>query len=245
MRYWLLLGMVVILAACGSPVTATPAPTPQAIKITYPTGLQKWVDNLANCAVDDPRVALYVNRSNQWNGDLSRSEVALEFALSNADYAGFYLTQLGYEQLQVVSNQENPLSELTGSQLTAIFSGQVEKWPGATGRAIQVWVLPKDDPLRTIFDQAVLHGKPASSNAMLAPDSTAMLEAISSDPDSIGYLPASWIDSGNSDLITNVKIFRLDDSLANQLHQPVIAVTHEEPVGLLRELLVCLVSNAP
>jgi ABC-type phosphate transport system substrate-binding protein len=245
MKHWLLLGMAFILAACGSPAIATPAPTPEAIQITYPTSLQKWMDNLARCAADYPQVALYVNQANIWIGNLSQAEAALEFAQLNTETSDFYLTQLGWEQLVVVVNQENTLSKLPTDRLTAIFSGQTSKWLGASSLPIQVWVLPEGDPVRTLFDRIVMRGRSVSSEARLSPDAAAMLEAVANNANSIGYLPASWVNSGDSAVSGKVKIVQLEDSLASQLQQPIVAVTQNEPVGPMREILVCLTSHAP
>jgi ABC-type phosphate transport system substrate-binding protein len=245
MKPLLLLGMVFILTACGSPATRTPASTPAAIQITYPTSLQKWMDNLAKCAANDPQVALYVNQANHWKSDLSSNEADLEFAQLNTPTSDFYLTQLGWEQLVVVVNQGNKLSKLSTPQLIAIFSGQTVKWPDASTQPIQVWELPDGDPLHAIFDRIVMQGKSVTSQAMLAPDSAAMLQAVVDDPDSIGYLPASWITSHDSELSGDVKIIQLEDSLASQLHQTVVAITRNEPVGPMREILVCLTSHTP
>jgi DNA-binding transcriptional LysR family regulator len=245
MKHLLMLGMAFILAACGSPAVATPAPTPEAIQITYPASLQKWMDNLAKCAADYPQLALYVNPADQWSGNLSKAEAILEFAQLNTETSGFYLTQLGWEQLVVVVNQENTLSKLSTSQLMAIFSGQTSRWPGASGQPVQIWVLPQGDSLRTIFDNIVMVGRSITGEAMLAPDTAAMLEAVSENANSIGYLPASWITAGDSDISGKVKIVQLEDSLVNELHQPVVAVTQKEPAGLMRQILVCLTSRAP
>jgi DNA-binding transcriptional LysR family regulator len=245
MKHLLLLGMVFILAACGSPAVATPAPTPEAIRITYPASLQKWMDNLGKCADDYPQIALYVNQANQWTGDLSKDEVALEFTQLTTGFSGFYLSQLGWEQLVVVVNQENSLSNLSSNQLLAIFSGQTSKWPADPSQPIQVWVMTEGDPLRSIFDLIVMRGRSVSSEAMLAPDSVAMLEAVAGNANSIGYLPASWLTSDDSEFSGKVKIVQLEDSLTSHLHQPIIAVTQKEPVGLMREILVCLTSHAP
>jgi DNA-binding transcriptional LysR family regulator len=245
MKFLLLLGMVFIFTACGSPSIATPAPTPEAINVTYPASLPKWTDSLAQCAAARPLVALYVDQTNRWTGELSKNEVALEYTQPINDTSGFYLTQLGWEQLVVVVNQANPLTSLSADQLIDIFSGQTSSWAITSSQPIQVWIFPDGNPLRIIFDQAVMQARSITAEAMLAPDPIAMLEAVSGNAYSIGYLPASWITKNNPGISAKVKTIQLDNILSSELHQPVIAISQGEPSGLLRELLACLASGAP
>jgi len=58
---------------------------------------------------------------------------------------------------------------------------------------------------------------------------------VSQDENAIGYLPLTFW-SENS----KVKIVKLESSLEQELHQPVIAITKNEPTGQVRTLLTCL-----
>jgi phosphate transport system substrate-binding protein len=243
-KHWLILGLVLVLVACGSPAVSTPAVTPEAIYIAYPDALQPWMDGLAKCASTNPQVAVYISQSNQFDSDQSNA-ITLNFGQLDDDYSDLHLSQVGWEQLVVVVNKANPLTGLSSPQLKSIFSGQTTVWEGATRSRVQVWVLPQDEPTHRIFDQLVMQGDAVTSEAMLAPDISAMLEAISENTDAIGYIPSSWIETGGADRTDKVKIIQLDTTLENNLRQPVIAITQREPSGLLRELLVCLVATTP
>ncbi len=106
-------------------------------------------------------------------------------------------------------------------------------------------MLPDGDPTRISFDQAVIAYQSLTSEAMLAPDPQAMLEAIAGDINAIGYLPESILSSADPTLVENIKIVQLDKSLDEALHQHVIAVTRNEPQGRMRDLLVCLQNKVP
>ena len=80
---------------------------------------------------------------------------------------------------------------------------------------------------------------------MLAPDPQAMLEAIAGNINAIGYIPGSFLTSGDPTLTSNINIIQVDKPLEDALHQPVIAVTRSEPQGLMRSLLVCLQNRIP
>ena len=80
---------------------------------------------------------------------------------------------------------------------------------------------------------------------MLAPDSLAMLEAVAGDPNAIGYLPVSILSSGDPELVSKIKTIQLDKALEENLLQPVIVLTQNEPGVLMRELLVCVQNLSP
>jgi hypothetical protein len=87
--------------------------------------------------------------------------------------------------------------------------------------------------------------QPVTTAAMLAPDPGAMLETISENIGTIGYLPGSFLATVDPSIVSKVKIIQLEPILEAQLRQPVIAITQSEPTGLLRSLLVCLESTTP
>lgn len=236
---------ILLLAACGAPQVSTPAPTPQAIDLTYPPSLQPWADKLAGCASSNPLIGLYINPPNSSDAEILPNDILLELGRPTQVNGSIYLSQVGREQIDVLVNQSSPVSQLSTDDLRSIFSGQQITWNDAFAQPIQVWVLPDGDPAREIFDQAVLQTLPVTSQAMLAPDPSAMLEAISKDVNSIGYIPASFLNSTGSVDPGEVQIVQLDLSLETALDQPVVALTQGEPQGLLRSLLVCLQSDTP
>ena len=237
--------LALLLTACGTPQSATPGPTPEAITLLFPAALQSWVDKMSSCADGDPLVGLYIMPLSSSKSSLLSNEIMLEMGDPTPQAGSLYLSQVGWEQLAVVVNQGNELAQLTGSELQAIFSGKILKWDAGTGQLIQVWVLPDGDPLRQIFDQAVLPPRLLAPEARLAPNPNAMLEAISKDVAAIGYLPVSLIATGDPAQVAKVKIISLDEKLSAEFHLPVIAATQSEPQGLMRGLLACLTANQP
>lgn len=243
MKHLLLFSLVLLLVACGTPASSTPAPTPEAINFIYPEALQPWADKLGACATDNPLVGLYFIPSPVSNSTIQANEIVLELGDPSPREEASYIFQIGWERIVVVTSQANKLSQLTIDELRSIYSGQTLKWGDGIGQPIKVWVFPIGDPIRTLFDQAVMEAHSITTEAMLAPDPGAMLEAVSKDASAIGYLPESFITSDDAARTSNVKIIPLVGSANEQLHQPVLAITQTEPQGLMRDLLVCLQSK--
>jgi ABC-type phosphate transport system substrate-binding protein len=169
----------------------------------------------------------------------------LELGNPSQTDASTFLSQLGFEQIAVVVNQDNDLSQLSINMLQSIYSGQLSFWENSPGKPIVVWVLPGGDPVRTLIDSALMQSISLTSEAMLAPDPVAMLEAVAGDPNAIGYLPGSFLDIGDPTLVSKVKTMQLDETLEEEINQPVIAVTQNEPRGLMRDLLICVQNFIP
>lgn len=240
MKHLLLISLVLLLAACGTPESSTPAPTPEAINLMYPDALQPWADKLGACASDNPLVGLYFIPSPISKSPILANEIVLELGNPSPRDESSYVSQIGLERIVVVTNQANKLSQLTIDELRSIYSGQTLKWGDGIGQPIKIWVFPIGDPIRMVFDQAVMEAHSITTEAMLAPDPGAMLEAVSEDASAIGYLPESFITSDGAVRKSKVKIIPLVGSAKEQLHQPVLAMTQTEPQGLMRDLLVCL-----
>ena len=234
MRPPLLIGLLLFLTACGTIQVATPAPTPEAIQIIYPSTLQPWADDLSGCAGGNPLVALYFTQSISPDPGSYQNAIGLWFGNLASGSKNNFLSQVGKEQVVVVVNAGNSISQLSAEQLHSVFSGQ------GTMQPLQVWVFPEGDPTRTLFDSVVLQSTPVTSEAMLAPDPAAMLESVSKNPDAIGYLPKSILTTADPALAGKLKTVQLEPALAADLFQPVIAVTPSEPMGFMRSLLVCL-----
>ena len=245
MKHLLLFGLILILTACGTIEVSAPAPTPEAINIRYPQALLPWADKLVSCASNVPQIALYLIEFNTLDPDIQANIIELELGQPSRINDLTYLSQVGWEQVVVVVNKENSLAQLSIEELKSIFSGQGSKLVNGSAQSMQVWVPPKGEPTRMIFDHAVMQKLSLTSDAMLAPDPGTMLEAISKNPDAIGYLPGSFINTNDPSYSSKVKIVKLETSLEAELRQPVIAITQSEPMGLLRNLLVCLEANSP
>ena len=98
---------------------------------------------------------------------------------------------------------------------------------GGADREIKVWALLKADETRRAIRQEVLQGGLVTPNAFLAPHPSAMLEAVSGDPDAIGYLPKAWSTAEISTIYLGIKM-------------PVLVVADEDPQGAARQLVACL-----
>jgi hypothetical protein len=130
--------------------------------------------------------------------------------------------QIDKEEILVVTHRESNVQNLTLAQAQDLFA---QGNPSA-----QVWVYSSDADMQMVFDQLVMKGRSVSSSARVAVSPQNMSDVLNSDPAAIGVLPRHWV---TGDLR---EVFSVG-------HVPVLAVTKEEPRGVVIELISCLQNN--
>lgn len=101
---------------------------------------------------------------------------------------------LGLDGIAIIVNQANPLTSLTKDQLAGIFSGNIAEWSAVGGRNGSIRLYARDDKSGTFdtFRTLVLAGKSLSS-AKRFEDSAALSDAVSNDPNGIGFIGLPYI----------------------------------------------------
>lgn len=224
-----LLGM----SGCSPPPTATLPPSPQTLTVALPLALSPIQDALQTCA--NTQADLLVNLLELPNRPPEPEAADLSIWFGEPPEAFEYAVQLAEENLAVIVHPSNPVNELDGAQLRAIFSGQIRSWSDLDGEArdIQVWVYPEGNQVRELFENPLLSETDTTSLAKLAPTAEAMLAGVAEDPASIGYAPQAVVGAA-------VRQVKVDEELSEALRMPVLGLAPDEPRGAARDFLVCL-----
>ena len=92
--------------------------------------------------------------------------------------------------IAVIVNHKNPVSELTLEQLEKIFTGDFERWNQAGGSDEGILVLSRESSSGTyvFFQERVLQKKDYTPKAKLMPATSAIIQSVSSDQWTIGYV---------------------------------------------------------
>ena len=100
----------------------------------------------------------------------------------------------------MIVNYANPLAELSLEQVRAVFTGAITDWsslPGKKRGAIAVMARNGNSGTADSFRALALQGAALTPAATLFEDSHALAEAVAADPDAIGFVGWSYLDSGN------------------------------------------------
>jgi hypothetical protein len=226
-----------LLTACAGPPRATPAPTPVMLNVALTPSLRPFTEALHTCAATHPEFVINVFETPA--SALENQTTDLILRLGGTPSKG-YAAPIGEEGLVLIVNASNPVLTISVEKLRGIFLGRITSWVeiGGEQQPVQVWVYPDGDDAREILDAAIFPGDSLTPGALIAPDPQAMVEAVGDDPFAIGYMPQTWLTQASR--IEQVRPLSIDQKLVEKLHQPVLALSRDEPEGSLRQLLICL-----
>jgi phosphate transport system substrate-binding protein len=138
-----------------------------------------------------------VGLNNVKNGSDTIADVAQE---PNSADAGLDFYPIAKYAICVVTNKSNTLGNLTGKQVTSIFTGKTKNWsevPGATASGpIQVTTRTAVAGVLTSFKSLLLEGKSVVSSATEEATEGLMRQQVESTPASIGFLSNYQADKG-------------------------------------------------
>jgi hypothetical protein len=127
--------------------------------------------------------------------------------------------QIDEVEILVAAHRDNNSQNLTLAEVQDLF---------AQGTLLaQVWVYPSEADMQRVFDQFVMQGRSVSSSAKIAVSVQNMSEVLKSDPAAIGILPRQSVTGDLREVFSAGRV-------------PVLAVTKEEPQGMVGKLISCL-----
>ncbi|MBM1203615.1 substrate-binding domain-containing protein [Pseudomonas fragi] len=104
---------------------------------------------------------------------------------------------IAIDGLAIILHPHNPLDQLNTEQLAQIFSGQISRWEqlGGTGGAIHLYARDDQSGTWETFKELVLNrnGQPLSSKAQRFESSEELSDAVSHDPQAIGFIGLPYI----------------------------------------------------
>lgn len=104
---------------------------------------------------------------------------------------------IAIDGLAIILHPHNPLNQLNTEQLAQIFSGQFSRWEqlGGIGGAIHLYARDDQSGTWETFKELVLNrnGQPLSSTAQRFESSEELSDAVSHDPQAIGFIGLPYI----------------------------------------------------
>ncbi|MBY8944853.1 phosphate ABC transporter substrate-binding/OmpA family protein [Pseudomonas sp. SH10-3B] len=104
---------------------------------------------------------------------------------------------IAIDGLAIILNPHNPLNTLNTEQLAQIFNGEVSTWEalGGIGGAIHLYARDDQSGTYDTFKELVLRlrGKPLAASAKRFESSEALSDAVSQDPQGIGFIGLPYV----------------------------------------------------
>lgn len=126
---------------------------------------------------------------------------------------------IAYDGIAIVVNPENPIKDISMEQLKKIYTGAYKNWKELGGPDQPITVLSRESNSGTyvFFQEHVLNKENYAPTVKLMPASSSIVQSVSSDKWSIGYVGLGYTKEGNIKVVPVKK----DDTA-----QPILP-THE------------------
>ena len=107
---------------------------------------------------------------------------------------------LALDGIAILVSRGNAVANLSRKQIQAIFSGQITDWSKVGGRPGHIDLFARDDRSGTYdtFKSLVLESAPLASDAKRFEDSSALSDAVSADPNGIGFVALPFVRSARA-----------------------------------------------
>ncbi|MFJ2325526.1 MULTISPECIES: substrate-binding domain-containing protein [Pseudomonas] len=146
---------------------------------------------------------------------------------------------IAIDGLAIILHPDNPLQQLDTEQLARIFAGEVKSWEDLGGRGGSIHLYARDDQSGTYdtFKELVLsrRGKSLSSNAKRFESSEQLSDAVSTDPQGIGFIGLPYVRQAKAVAIA-------DGASQSMLPQNSLIATEDYPLS--RRLFFYLPPNS-
>jgi len=152
--------------------------------------------------------------------------------------------------IAVVINPENPIKALTLEQIRKIYTGEYKSWSQVGGPDDQIVVLSRESSSGTyvFFQEHVLEKKDYRQDARLMPATSAIIQSVSADKWSIGYVGLGYaVEAGEKAKMLGVKVDdeaavvmpseKTVDSGEYSIARPLHLYTAGDPQGSVKEFI--------
>jgi hypothetical protein len=187
-----------------------PSATPPLITVYSTSAAQPWLPELYQCA----GTSAVLSRVD----DPSAAEIALR--VGEPSFLSAPTFQIDTEDILVVAHRQSPIQNLSLEGARALFTGQGDP-------SVQVWAYAPGEDVQEVFDQTLMAGRKVTPSARLAVNPQQMSDTLVEEANTVGILPRHWKAGDVREVFTVATV-------------PVLAITHSEPQGAIKQLIGCL-----
>lgn len=237
-KYILMWVASLLMAACSANPLPLPTSTPlPSVQVRLDPVLEWSKSAMQMCSRQIPERNWLIVSTDDPISPPAETTIFLHWGSETNDLPNTYL--LTSERLVIVVNPALPVTDLSFTELQAIFSGKINNWneiaEDLPAAEIEVWYYPQNlSIMENFFRWSGLSSESLSPLGLLAPHPLELRSAIAENPLAIGILTSRWIDD-------TVSVIAIEGG-QNPSEFPVLAsVTTSD--AYLQEWLFCLQSQ--
>jgi len=150
-------------------------------------------------------------------------------------------TVVARDGIAIVVNPRNPVNGVTDAQARDVFSGRITNWKDLGGPDATIRVICREEGsgTRRSFDALVLRGDRVSPEALFQYSNGTVREAVTSDPNSIGYVSIGLVNDKVKALLWK-GIVATNEDVKNgtyPLARPIYFLTRGEPAPFVKSFI--------
>ncbi len=189
------LGLLGMLAACGS--TAAPTPAAYVVHVAAPASTLPLLHDLAETYRQQAGTSDLAFDLRATNSQLARAaledgtvDLAVSSWLTSTELPDLAVTPFAWDAVTFVIHPRNPITDITLLQLRDLYRGHTFDWTALGGHDDLIVVTSREDGsgLRAAFEQAVMGGQPVTLGAIVMPSDAAVIDFVAARPAAIGYV---------------------------------------------------------
>ncbi len=250
----ILMALVVLVGALAPAATVTSAQDALSGTLTVAgsTSVQPIAEMLAEeFQAQNPGVKINVQGGGSSAGVKAAQTGAAQIGMSSRELKenekSLHETVIARDGIAIIVHPKNKVSNLTVTQIQAIFAGKITNWKeiGGKNAPIRVVIREAGSGTRGAFEEMVMGKVAVTERAIVQGSTGAVRQTVSGDPDAIGYI--SFDALGKE--VKSVKVAGVEAKAQNikngsyKIARPFLFLTREEPTGLVKAFIDFVLSE--
>ncbi len=146
-----------------------------------------------------------------------------------------------------VVHPENPLKNITLDQLKSMYKGEIRNWKQIGGADRPVVIISRDTSSGTyeVWEEKVMKKERVFPGALLQASNGAIVQAVSKNPNAIGYIGVGYLDKSVKALSVNGIVGSKETTLNKTfpVSRPLYMYTPVQPAGDVKNFLDYVISD--
>ena len=162
------------------------------------------------------------------------------------DEKNLYAVTIAKDAIAIIVHPENPLSDLSLSQIKQVFSGEIKSWKDLGGPTQPIILVSREEGsgTRESFQKFVMGKEEISLESLVQDSNGAIRQVVSNDPNAIGYISLGLV----NEKVKPLKVSGVEPNMiaienrTYTLVRPFLFVFNGEPAGEAKSFLEFVLS---
>lgn len=226
--------VVALIASVTFTSSAMAGETSETIVINGSTTVLPIIQKMAEVfMLENPEIAISISGGGSGNGIKALNEGLCDIAMTSRDIKESEITLaqkkgvnpqrviVAADALVPIVHVENPISDMTKTELREIYKAKIRNWDEIGGRDLKIVVVSRDTSSGTYetWAEIIMEGERVAPSALLQASSGAVIQTVSKNKNAISYVGYGYLD----DSVKKVKVDGVEATLET-------AMTREWPL---------------